>query len=144
MDVDGTNTAAYLATAAVTYAGTLLTAWATFFRTLKGNVDSAKKQATSQEDFDAHKRETAGTHKEIHDKNAELERRLSIAETKIKAFEKREAETNGRIERIQDRMSKLATDEELTTLSNRQSDQYNGLTERLGRVIGALEQWGRP
>lgn len=135
------DTAAYLATAAVTYAGTLLTAWATFFRTLKGSVDSAKKSGTSQEDFDLHKRETATTHKEFQGKNADLERRLSIAETKIKSLEKQQQELNGKNERDRERMATFATDEELTTLSNRQADQYNGLTERLGRVIGALEQW---
>ncbi len=140
---DAPNTVSYLLTAGLTYAGTLVTAWATLFRNVKGDIAHAKEAGASQVGLDAAEAQIGRVQKESNDKHADLERRLSIAETRIENLSKENVELKGKNERLQERMAHFATDEELATLSNRQADQFNGLTERLGRVIGSLEQWGR-
>lgn len=104
-------------------AASFAASWATFARPLKKQIDEladAPKPTLPPPEI---------TKTDIDELKAEMRR----------VFEKIEA----RCKDIETRQNNAVTSDEFTAYTNHTTQAVNGLTEKVGRVTGALEAWAR-
>lgn len=71
--------------------------------------------------------------------------RISERVTRLEDAEERrsstERENRERLQRIEERLGRTVTDEEFAAYTQQTTKALNGLSEKVGRVTGALEAW---
>jgi predicted nucleic acid-binding Zn-ribbon protein len=66
---------------------------------------------------------------------------IALLRQKIEALEKKLEKMEEKAERAEAVLKRTVTDEEFAAYSSSTTEAVNGLTEKVGRVTGALETW---
>lgn len=111
-----------------TGAATFLATWATLVRPMKAR--SADPRAV----------EALGTKLDgLKSDVDELKTTQARLETRIENHEKSLKNGDRKTEKLEERLSRTVTDEEFAAYTQQTTTAINGLTERVGRAIGALD-----
>lgn len=116
--------ASFVGTGLATFGAT----WATLVRPMKNRAADPRDVTAIGGKLDQ-LRESVDT---LRTSVARLETRLEGQENSVK-------NTDRRVERVEERMSRTVTDEEFAAYTQQTTSAINGMTERLGRAIGALD-----
>lgn len=76
---------------------------------------------------------------ELRNSVDELKTVLVRVETRAEGQEKAAKNTDRKVEKLEERLARTVTDEEFGAYTQQTTNAINGLTERVGRAIGALD-----
>lgn len=119
---------AQLGTLIGTGVATFLATWAGLVRPLKNRSADPKQVAAIGRKLDDLREELAGCKQSV-----------TRLDTRAEGHEKSRESVDRRIERLEERLARTVTDEEFAAYTQQTTTSVNGLTERVGRAIGAID-----
>lgn len=124
----------------LTQAASLIgTGLATFAATWAGLVRPMKNRQADPKQVNAIGRKLDELRDELRAGLDEVKRAVTRLETRAEGQEKARESFDRRAERIEERIARSVTDEEFAAYTQQTTTALNGLTDRVGRAIGALD-----
>lgn len=119
----------------VEFAQLVGTGLATFAATWATLVRPMKNRTADPRDVNA----IGGKLDQLRSALDDLRTQVARLETRLEGYENSAKSSDRRIEKIEERMARTVTVEEFAAYTRQTTEALNGLAERLGRAIGALD-----